>query len=302
MAKGTFEYTKPFVSISAERIEIEVSEGKDFTGDFVITSENHVPMRGLVYSTNPRMECLTPQFEGEEVRIHYQFHSFGLMEGDIQKGEFCIVVNQGEYNLSFVASVFRLYADSSIGKIKTLDEFGKLAKENFHEAYRLFYSPNFTNLMRADQATEVLLYKGLRQGTPSGQKVEEFLVSIDRKKEVTLSFSAESAEFFGVTQPRRENIEIVRDQPGYVDVSVTSDAEFLVPEKKRLTDEDFVGSTLSFAYYMDERAMHAGKNYGQLCFELPGETVRFSVCASREEKRKQNKSPFTGRFRNPGQH
>ena len=41
-------------------------------------------------------ECLTPQFEGEEIRIRYQFHSYGLIEGDIQKGEFCIVVEQGE--------------------------------------------------------------------------------------------------------------------------------------------------------------------------------------------------------------
>ena len=65
-------------------------------------------MRGIIYSSNPRMECLTPQFEGEEVRIRYQFHSEGLIEGDIQKGEFFIVCNQGEYNLSFVVVHFQV--------------------------------------------------------------------------------------------------------------------------------------------------------------------------------------------------
>jgi len=123
LARGKFEHLKPSLSISVDKIDITAMEGNDISGDFVITSTNHVPMRGIVYSSNPRMECLTPQFEGEEIRIRYQFHSYGLIEGDIQKGEFCIVVEQGEYNLSFVVSISRLYADSSFGKIKNLDDF-----------------------------------------------------------------------------------------------------------------------------------------------------------------------------------
>ena len=100
LARGKFEHLKPSLSISVDKIDITAMEGNDISGDFVITSTNHVPMRGIVYSSNPRMECLTPQFEGEEIRIRYQFHSYGLIEGDIQKGEFCIVVEQGEYNRS----------------------------------------------------------------------------------------------------------------------------------------------------------------------------------------------------------
>ena len=102
LARGKFEYSKPSLTLQTDKIEIEVVEERDVEGDFVITSANHEPMRGVVYSSNPRMECLTPQFEGEEVRIRYQFHSNGLVEGDIQKGEVCIVINEGEYNLYFV--------------------------------------------------------------------------------------------------------------------------------------------------------------------------------------------------------
>ena len=123
LANGKFDNNGPKLSLSTEKIELEALEGKDETGSFVITSTNQVKMRGIIYSSNPRMECLTPQFEGEEVRIRYQFHSEGLIEGDIQKGEFFIVCNQGEYNLSFVVSISRLYADSSFGKIKNLDDF-----------------------------------------------------------------------------------------------------------------------------------------------------------------------------------
>lgn len=88
LANGKFDNNGPKLSLSTEKIELEALEGKDETGSFVITSTNQVKMRGIIYSSNPRMECLTPQFEGEEVRIRYQFHSEGLIEGDIQKGEF----------------------------------------------------------------------------------------------------------------------------------------------------------------------------------------------------------------------
>ena len=148
LANGQFEYAEPILSLSTDKVVIEVLEGRDFTGDFVITSQNHVKMRGMVYSSNPRMECLTPQFEGEEVRIRYQFHSEGLMEGDIQKGEFFIICNQGEYNLSFVASISKLYATTSVGEIRSLDDFVMLAKESWDEAYRLFYSNYFCNLIK----------------------------------------------------------------------------------------------------------------------------------------------------------
>ena len=69
MAMGKFEYARPLLSFSTEKVDIEVLEGKDFTGDFVITSENRVPLRGMIYTSDSRMECLTPQFEGEEIRI-----------------------------------------------------------------------------------------------------------------------------------------------------------------------------------------------------------------------------------------
>ena len=140
-----------------DKIDITAMEGNDVSGDFVITSTNHVPMRGIVYSSNPRMECLTPQFEGEEIRIRYQFHSYGLVEGDIQKGEFCIVVEQGEYNLSFVVSVSRLYADTSAGRIKNLNDFTGLAKSSAQEAYHLFYSGHFKNILKPSEVRGILI-------------------------------------------------------------------------------------------------------------------------------------------------
>lgn len=78
LAAGKFEQEQPVLSLSEEKIEMEVLEGQDYTGEFVIEVSNHVPVKGLIYSSNPYMECLTPEFEGEEVRIGFQFHSEGF--------------------------------------------------------------------------------------------------------------------------------------------------------------------------------------------------------------------------------
>ena len=138
LARGKFEYVKPLLSFSDETIDLTVIENSEHSGSFSIISENHVPMRGVIYSTNPRMECLTPQFEGEEVKIRYKFHGKGLSEGEVIKGNFVIVCNQLEYSLSFCVNISKLYMDSSLGQIKSLYEFANLAKESWEEAFQLF--------------------------------------------------------------------------------------------------------------------------------------------------------------------
>ena len=294
LARGKFEHLKPSLSISVDKIDITAMEGNDVSGDFVITSTNHVPMRGIVYSSNPRMECLTPQFEGEEIRIRYQFHSYGLVEGDIQKGEFCIVVEQGEYNLSFVVSVSKLYAESSVGKIKNLSDFARLSENDFEEAFHLFYSGKFKNIFHSGEKREMLLYEGLSKGTPSGQKVEEFLIGIHKKKRTEVLLKESNAVFYQVHENRLETFRINRSQHGYLEIRVSSDAGFLALKKPRVTDEMFVGSVCDVEYYIVAEKMHAGKNFGKICLEVPGqETLIYHVCAtSKPENATENEPVF----------
>lgn len=279
LARGKFEYARPLLSFSTEKVDIEVLEGRDYTGDFVITSTNHVPFRGIIYTSDSRMECLTPQFEGEEVRIRYQFHSNGLIEGDIVKGDFFLICNQGEYNLSFVVSISRLYADTSLGRIKSLGEFSRLAMESATEACHLFFSRSFANIIKAGEWRERLLYEGLSGGTVSEQRVEEYLLGIGRKKKVGVTLESAGTSFDEVSEDRKEIVTLRRTGWGYTDIYVQSDAEFLVPGKEHLTEEDFIGSVCNFEYYIRAEAMHGGRNFGCITFEVPGETFTFSVCA-----------------------
>ena len=39
LARGKFEYAKPLLRFSTDKIEIEVLEGKDYTGDFIVIGD-----------------------------------------------------------------------------------------------------------------------------------------------------------------------------------------------------------------------------------------------------------------------
>ena len=283
LAEGRFDYSNdiPDFTLSVPKIELEVPEGRDTTGFFEIISKDESKVRGVIYSDNPRMECLTPQFDGVGQKIRYQFHSEGLSEGDIQKGEFCIVCDQGEYNLSFVVSVTKLYADSSIGKIRNMDDFLKLARMGSEEAYRLFYSKNFKKLIKDEK--ERLLYNGIAKYTPSRQKLEEFLVSSGRKKRVELSLTEEKREFPAVTECVCETVDLQKKNWGAIDIEVHTDGDFLSLEKTHLTETDFLGSTYAVTYYLNPDNMHAGRNYGRLIFSSAGWNAVYVITARRNE-------------------
>ena len=88
------------------------------------------------------MECLTEEFSGEQDQVAFRFHGEKLEEGDVVKGTFDIISDRGEYYLPFVASVEHVMPESSVGTVKNLFHFANLAKSDWKEAVKLFYSPD----------------------------------------------------------------------------------------------------------------------------------------------------------------
>lgn len=284
LAKGRFEYGEPAVSFSEDKIVIEVLENADYSGSFSINCQGREEIRGVIYSTNARMECLTPQFAGSSVTVRYCFHGKGLREGDICEGSFVIVCSQCEYNLSFAATVSRAYPEASTGVLHNLTDFTNLAKANWDEAYQLFYHKNFVSLL-PEESRESMLYRGITAGRPSNQSMEEFLVSTRKKGRISIALYQPSVQFQNVWSNTRESIGIRKDSWGYVNIQVSSDAGFIRLGKQTLTTEDFIGSGCMYSYYIDVTMLHAGHNYGRIFFETPYQKIEYRITVS-----------------NPGQH
>ena len=264
IAAGRFNGTKPILAFSEETIDLSVIEGRSEAGSFVIESTNQIKICGIVYSTNPRMECLNPHFEGEKVRIRYQFNSKGLTEGDACEGKFVIVCNQIEYSLSFCARITRLYAEASTGAVKSLDDFTRLAASNWDEAYHLFYNRNFLNTIPYGNVYERLTYEGFACARPSGQNMEEFLIGVNKKQPVSISVDKSEEIFMASKEPQSGCFTITKDNWGYTEIRLRTDCEFIKLSKPVLTLDDFIGKTYLYEYIIDASAMHAGRNFGRI--------------------------------------
>lgn len=264
IAAGRFNGTKPILAFSEETIDLSVIEGRSEAGSFVIESTNQIKICGIVYSTNPGMECLNPHFEGEKVRIRYQFNSKGLTEGDTCEGKFVIVCNQIEYSLSFCARITRLYAEASTGAVKSLDDFTRLAASNWDEAYHLFYNRNFLNTIPYDNVYERLTYEGFACARPSGQNMEEFLIGVNKKQPVSISVDKSEEIFMASKEPQSGCFTITKDNWGYTEIRLRTDCEFIKLSKPVLTLDDFIGKTYLYEYIIDASAMHAGRNFGRI--------------------------------------
>lgn len=279
IAAGRFNSTKPILAFSEETIDLSVIEGRSEAGSFVIESTNQIKIRGIVYSTNPRMECLNPHFEGEKVRIRYQFNSKGLTEGDACEGKFVIVCNQIEYSLSFCARITRLYAEASIGAVKSLSDFTRLAASNWDEAYHLFYNRNFLNTIPYDNVYDRLAYEGFACARPSGQNMEEFLIGVNQKQPVSISVDKSEEIFMASKEPQSGCFTITKENWGYTEIRLRTDCEFIKLSKPVLTLDDFIGKTYLYEYIIDASAMHAGRNFGRIYIDGAYQSFTIDITA-----------------------
>ena len=282
IARGKFEYAKPILTFSEEFLDLQITEDKDESGSFTISTNNDEILRGVVYCTEPRMECLTPQFEGEEIRIRYQFHSRGLVEGDKVEGAFIIVCNQSEYSLSFCAIISKRYPTTSIGVIHNLYDFACLAKENWDEAFQLFYHKNFTNVINSNEVKELMIYRGMVSSKPTNQNLEEFLVGIKKKEVVKITTDKTEAVYYDITNSISETCNIKKSGWGYIEINISSDSEFIKLPQTRLVTDDFIGSTYPLEYVIDSDRMHSGLNFGKVYIKSAYQTITLTITASCE--------------------
>lgn len=282
LAAGKCDIRCPAVCFSEEQLEIKVLEGQAYSGEFTIRSTNGISMCGMIYSSNPRIECLNPQFQGTEAVINYKFHSDGMAEGDSFKGEFYAVCNGGEYDLPFAAVVSKGYPQSSIGTIDSIFGFANLAQKSYEEAVEVFGKPEFLHIFKPQEQEEKLGYLGIRKRPCTMAQVEEFLVMVKKKERVVFAIEEAKREFSGITENEKQHVVLRKDSWGYTAIEMSSDAEFAVPVKRVITSEEFVGSHAAAEYVILKDKLHAGKNYARLTFENMFQKETLEICVIQE--------------------
>lgn len=267
--EGNFDYENGSLDFSCLKIEISLHRGEDYEGSFRVYAAPGKFTAGHVTSSDLRMECLTEEFVGTNEEIAFCFHGKYMEEGEVVKGNFYIVSNQGEYYLPFVVSMEYTVLESSIGPVRNLFHFANLAKCSWREAVKLFYSPDFTCVLSGSDAQYVDVYRSLSAYPGREQNMDEFLIRINKKqhieflveeKQLTLDYvSGEHA--YSVTE---SGVNIVRNGWGYTCLYVECGGDFLFTEKAMLTEDDFLGNRCRLPVFIDGKLCRNGKNYGEI--------------------------------------
>ncbi len=265
--EGKYDYENGSLDFSCVKLELTMHKGEVCEGSFHVYSREDAFTHGFVSSTDMRMECLTSEFTGSAEEISFCFHGENLAEGDVVKGNFCIVSNQGEYYLPFVVTVEHLVPVSSVGNIKNLFHFANLAKTNWKEAVELFYSPEFMKVFEGSDSQFRDCYRGLSAIHGNEQNVEEFLICINKKQKTGYVVRENAVEMmidsmaFDVMETE---LNIRRNGWGYTALQVECEGEFVFTRKEFLGEEDFQDNHCKLSVFIDTQLCRPGKNYGRI--------------------------------------
>ncbi len=275
LLEGDFEYENGTLDFSCAKLELTIKRGESKEGSFKILGEPGRYTKGTITSTDGRMECLTTEFVGTEEEILFCFHGDHLVEGDVVKGEFCVVSNQGEYYLPFVVTVEYTQLTSSLGNVKNLFHFANLAKANPKEAVTLFYSPDFEKILTGSDKQYYTYYRALSAIPGNEQNVEEFLIGINKKQKIEYLTDVQELQMEDPEGIEEINLTITRNGWGYTELAVETEGDFLYTEKTEITDDDFLGNICRLPVYVDASYLHAGNNYG--CVRLHNSYVQMEI-------------------------
>ena len=142
LANGFIENEVPNIKAEPETIEEELITGQ-WQGSFRIFSENHVQMKGLVYSDNPHVKVLRRQFKGYEATIGYQLKLHHKEEAEDISGRFVIVGNGCEREVPFHFLLSGARKVRTEARFETIEEFAAFVQEEKEAGGRLFNSPHF---------------------------------------------------------------------------------------------------------------------------------------------------------------
>ena len=268
-----FNRKKVLLSFSCEEIVEEAECDRIIEGSFSILADEKYNPTGAVYTSDMRMLIENQVFHKGNMEIMYQFDAKGLPEGSSVEGSFAIVSNMGEYELPYRITVKKKVPQSSLGEVRNLFHFANLAKSDWEEAKRMFYSPDFENvILQSDRELSEdirILYRSLSaegEGLDgqSDQNMENFLVMTRKKNRNTYATDISS---ISMKMPEREICEsfrIVREGWGYTCLSVEAEGDFLSLHKDMIFEEDFAGNVCEFYYEIERDALYPGINKGSI--------------------------------------
>ncbi|NLJ96487.1 MAG: hypothetical protein GX321_04980 [Clostridiales bacterium] len=260
--RGEFEYELPSLYSSVEEINISIEAGKQFEGSFIIGNSINRNMKGILYSSSRLLtfECNT--FSGKDNNITYTFDASYLNPSDVVKGNIAIVSDCGEIIVPIMVTILAPAITTSIGKIKNLFEFANLARMDWTEAKKVFRSEEFKKIVLKNEERFHIVYQNLVKSISTSQALEEFLIAVNKKSKVNLTTENLKLEYHITNENVMDKLVITKDNWGYAEIRVSTDAPFIQLEQKFLWADSFIGNNHNISFIINADKLRPGNNYG----------------------------------------
>ncbi|MEG1716476.1 MAG: DUF5717 family protein [Lachnospiraceae bacterium] len=301
-SKGNFQLEKPEILFPETNLVFKIGEGEKYSGSFTIQNQVDGDIRGLVYPSSFRIDCMEQGFEGNPVEIQFTYDSTGLLPGHVEQGKFSVVCNGGEFEITFFAIIEKPFIMTTHGKVQNIEDFKRLAFKDFAEAHKLFRSRDFYEVLRYEKTKILHLYDYMRKCALDESGLEEFLVGIKQKEKIFLTLSSDGREFSELREETKETIVITKNTWGYMKVKVFINGNFIHMNCNEFTTDDFFGSKFDLEYVIEEKKLHKGKNFGQIVLETPYDRYTYDIEVTKDvikdESRKDEELKFAQFIKN----
>lgn len=298
MIQGKIQYGGPHLLLPDQNLEFSVIENEIYEGNFQLESSTDEPIRGIVTCQNPNISCLSTEFDAKKAVIRFTYYTEQLSEGDVDEGHFVITSSAGEHLLSFRARITKQYLQSTIGRIKTLNDFTNLCQLNWDEAQKVFQSPHFPNIFHEQADFCSLLYRGITCRSNAAHEMEEFLIGCGKKKRSQFHIENTDRQFQVGTDVVNDILDISKTEWGFIDIRIHCDAPFIRFPKTWVQMYDFIGKHAEVPYQIVPRLMHGGKNYAVITLENCFQKQNIVVTAvQKREKREKSVTSRKNHFR-----
>ena len=284
LISGKFDFSQPPLLFSQDKIQITLDAGETMQGELYLGTEDNEHIQGYVTSSNRRFVPGTSQFSGTTIRLPYGADGNGMKPGEVCKGWLCITSDTGEYKIPFEITARKEQIQSFGNRIQSMEDFKEVARTDLREAYRLFTDKSFAEILEEADNSQKALYAGLSRQPVTYQHLEEFLIGLKQKEPVSVSLKTTENEVYSLQESVQESFDIHRSGWGHLQLDVEATSEFLEPERKVYTEEDFIGSSLRINYVIHTDRLKKGTQLGEILVKTPYEVLVYQVRASRGPK------------------
>ena len=279
LAEGNYEYEQSRVIVTPEVLDWNHVTKQVYQTSLVISNEKRHLMKGIVTTHAPEITIDPVNFRGVDSTIVVSVDMERVKPGENFESVLQIISDCGNEKVSLCIQKESVKAEASGHQIEDLSQFVSLVQKDIEAGVKLFDTPAFRDGLLAKDAQKQAIYDGLRASAGRKNALDNFLVSIGKKKPVTIAVEQVYRQYDACREAFQDEISITKNIWGYEEFRICSDASFLRIENEHITTEEFVGDRFVCKYEIDPEQMVMGKNYARIEIKNTRQTIKISVVA-----------------------